>query len=748
MPSAISTGTSASPIDDVGEKDVYEVNTHTSESVCSSSSSTDADVQAETLTLKAGLGALTESPVVKEGGGSMSCYSHECVSCHLRIPTSAAPCGAMKNISVASTAAAGDPGIVAKGVSDSKSRMPAPACSLSTRTAKPTPAPPPPIDFAEAMPAAAGSTCGPERALASTSDLASALRLSSSRPEAASALSSVVATAPTASVASHAGNGSRMPLPSVKALPCVGPRCPDELAMSGSAATRSISSTLPQTYSAPCDYMSLERRPPQAVSSSGYHESSSTVGSRLVSQQLLSDRTASPRGSQRLPSTSHPHSSEVSIQVSGHPCKMHWQRSGGSRHCYGHPISATSFPAGGATSKGWAVSGLADERWRGGTCAASGTVGGEMGACAASAAASEAAEQGGLVRGMPDCVDSRPLSVAHDCCDLPSSSLGLYTSVLPDYSAGPAPAPPHIDLPPSHVDITGTCGGECEYGDWRPLDCDGAPKYGDDSGTRYRDYVPQDVQYIEHLGHLDHVCRQILLESEMLRMRREQQRRTRLYCVADDDAEEAHWSEKLTIALDLEGRSLGRTGSICIITLATYTTVYIIDMVLLGAEALCARSTLKCVLESCDIVKLMFDCRADCDALFFLYSARLQSVCDLQISSCFALFPTAQRLPGMKGVFLALGLFADEDTEIKNAGRHLFNPRCGGSFDRWEERPLTGLLVQYCAVDVKYFFLAQLMLWDHVEQGCRLGEARLASVCSGNFLGSSKVNCLRDFDIA
>ncbi|KAG5494739.1 hypothetical protein JIQ42_02354 [Leishmania sp. Namibia] len=747
MPSAISTGTSASPIEDVGEKDVDEVNTHTSESVCSSSSSTDADVQAATPTVRAGLGALTESPVVKHGGGSMSCYSHECVSYHLRIPTSAAPCGSLKNISVASNAAADDPGVVAKGVSDSTSRMPAPVSSLGTRSAKPTPAPPPPIDFVEATSAAAGSTCGPERALASTSDLASSLRLSSSRPEAASALSAVVETAPTASVASHTGNGSRLPLSPAKALLCAGPRCPDKLAMSGSAAIRSVSSALPQTYSTPLDYMPLQRRPLQAVSSWGYHESSSSVSIRL-SQQLLSDSTASPRGSQHLPSTSHPHSSEASIQVSGHRCKMHWQRSGGSQHCYGHPTSATFFPAGGATSKGWAVLGLADQSCRVGTCVASGTGGGEMGACAALAAASEGAEQSGFVRGMPDCVDSRPLSVAHNCCGLPSPSLGLYTSVLPDYSAGPAPAPPHIGLPPSHVDLMGTCVGEYEYGDWRPLDCDGAPKYGDDSGMRYRDYVPQDVQYIEHLDHLDHVCRQVLLESDVLRMRRQQQRRTRLYCVADDDAEEAHWSEKLTIALDLEGRSLGRTGSICIITLATYTTVYIIDLVLLGAEALCAGSTLKCVLESCEIVKLMFDCRADCDALFFLYGVRLQSVCDLQISSCFALFPTARRLPGMKGVFLALGLFANEDTEIKNAGRHLFNPRCGGSFDRWEERPLTGLLVQYCAVDVKYFFLAQLMLWDHVEQGCRLGEARLASVCSGNFLGNSKVNCLRDFDIA
>ncbi|CAJ1034106.1 hypothetical protein Q4I30_006690 [Leishmania utingensis] len=96
----------------------------------------------------------------------------------------------------------------------------------------------------------------------------------------------------------------------------------------------------------------------------------------------------------------------------------------------------------------------------------------------------------------------------------------------------------------------------------------------------------------------------------------------------------------------------------------------------------------------------------------------------------------------MKGVFLTWGLFIDEDT-----GRLLFNPCCGGSFDQWRSVPLEDILVQYCGVDVTYFFLAQLTLWDYVEQGCRLGGARLASVCAGNFHSCSVGNSLRDFDV-
>jgi exonuclease 3'-5' domain-containing protein 1 len=279
---------------------------------------------------------------------------------------------------------------------------------------------------------------------------------------------------------------------------------------------------------------------------------------------------------------------------------------------------------------------------------------------------------------------------------------------------------------------------------------DGGNVYDDaafnENEMRFGSYVPQDVQCVEQLEDLDYICHGLLAEAAAMQRQYQRRCRERQYR-AEDPFDEEELDSKLVVALDLEGRSLGRAGSICIITLATYSTVYIIDMVLLGAQALGDTSALKAVLESTSITKLMFDCRADCDALFFLYHVRLRNVCDLQISSCYALFPMARHLPGMKDVFRVLGLFADEDTDIKEAGRHLFNPESGGSFDRWEERPLPDILLQYCAVDVKYFFLAKLMLWDHLDEGFCLGEARLASVCAGNFVGCSKGNSLRDFEI-
>ncbi|KAL0497258.1 LOW QUALITY PROTEIN: hypothetical protein Q4I29_006605, partial [Leishmania shawi] len=184
----------------------------------------------------------------------------------------------------------------------------------------------------------------------------------------------------------------------------------------------------------------------------------------------------------------------------------------------------------------------------------------------------------------------------------------------------------------------------------------------------------------------------------MLRMRCQQWRRGRLNCFHNDSVtEESHWGDTGTIALGLEGRSLGRMESVCIITLSTYSAVYTIDVVILGAEALRVGSPLKRVLELREIMKLMFDVRSDCDALFFtlLYAfagrVRLEGL--LVLSALLDVVAT----PWHERRFSHLGTLHDEDT-----GRLLFNPCCGGSFDQWRSVPLEDILVQYCGVDVTY----------------------------------------------
>ncbi|AYU81745.1 hypothetical protein, unknown function [Leishmania donovani] len=749
MPPAIEVGKSAYSVEEVGAKGMDEVNTHTSVSLCSSSSSTDAYGQTTTATAVSTLKARAPSPIVKRGSCSISSGSNECVSCDLRMPTPPTPCEFLEDLSLASTAAVGALCVGVKVVSDSAALALTPISPLSTTLAKRRLAPPYPIDFPEATSAVAATAAagGPVDALESASQFASSLRLSSFMPKDASALSDVAAAPSAFSVASFSGNGSRPPLPPTGLHTQAGPLHSEKPKTINNAAISSFFSTPQQTYASPCDYAPVEHRPSLAMSSLRYCEGCSAVKSGLLPQPHVGNSPVSLRSAQHPPGTSHPHHIEVGFQSSGNALDAHWQAASSLPRCHGRISSSTCSPAGMGALSRWKGSGLADEGYSYGTCVENRSIDGVTGANGTSAAASSGAEQSGLSAGMADGCGSRPHSVARDSRSPPTPPRGLYPSAPFVSLAAHASAPQQIIAPPPHLDLMRMGGGEYEYSTGKSLAYNTGPEYGDGRDIRFRGCVPQDVVCIEHMDHLEHVCREILLESEMLRMQREQQRRERVYSVDNNNAEEAHYTDTLTIALDLEGRSLGRMGSICIITLATYSTVYIIDVVMLGAEALRSGSPLQRVLESRDIMKLMFDCRADCDALFFLYCVRLQNVCDLQISSCFALFPTSPHLPGMKSVFLALGLFTDEDTGIKNAGRHLFNPRCGGSFDRWEERPLTDVLVQYCAVDVKYFFAAQLILWDHVEQGCRLGEARLASVCNGNFRGSSKSNSFRDFDV-
>lgn len=748
MPPAIEVGKSASSVEGVGAKDMDEVNTHTSVSLCSSSSSTDAYGQTTTAAVVLTLRARAPSPIVKRGSGSISSGSNECVSCDLRMPTPPTPCEFLEDLSLASTAAVGALGVGVKVVSDSAALALTPISPLRTTSARRRLTPPHPIDFSETTSAVAATAAagGPVDALAPALEFAPSLRLSSSRPADASAPSAVAATPPAFSVASS-GNSSRPPLPPAGLHSEAGPLHPEKSTIIDNAAISSLFSTPQQTYTSPCDYVPAEHRPSLATSSLRYCECCSAVKSGLLLQPHIGNSPASLRSAQHPPSTSHPQYAEVGSQARGNAFDAHWQAASSPPRCHGHISSSTCSPAGMGTLSGWKVSGLVSGGYSYGTCVEDRSIDGVAGANGTSAVASSGAEQSGLSAGMADGCGSKLHSVACNSRSPLTPPRGLYPLAPSVFSAAHASAPQQVIAPPPHLDLMGMGGGGYEYSTGKSLGYNTGPEYGDGRGIRFRGCVPQNVACIEHLNHLDHVCREILLESEMRRVRREQRRRERVYSVDDKNAEEARYSDTLTIALDLEGRSLGRMGSICIITLATYSTVYIIDVVMLGAEALYAGSPLKRVLESRDIMKLMFDCRADCDALFFLYGVRLQNVCDLQISSCFALFPTSPHLPGMKSVFLVLGLFTDEDAGIKNAGRHLFNPRCGGSFDWWEERPLTDVLVQYCAVDVKYFFAAQLILQDHVEQGCRLGEARLASVCNGNFRGSSRSNSFRDFDV-
>jgi exonuclease 3'-5' domain-containing protein 1 len=91
--------------------------------------------------------------------------------------------------------------------------------------------------------------------------------------------------------------------------------------------------------------------------------------------------------------------------------------------------------------------------------------------------------------------------------------------------------------------------------------------------------------------------------------------------------------------MDCEGFGLGRNGSITLLQLyiPMQEMVYIVDVQTLGAETFSTSDTkntanLKVLLEASTPVKVMWDCRADSDALYAHYNVALNGVIDAQLA--------------------------------------------------------------------------------------------------------------------
>lgn len=179
-----------------------------------------------------------------------------------------------------------------------------------------------------------------------------------------------------------------------------------------------------------------------------------------------------------------------------------------------------------------------------------------------------------------------------------------------------------------------------------------------------------------------------------------------------------------SVAVDLEGVDLGRTGEICVIQLVSSDdplTVYIVDVTVLGGELLFGPQppdgppSLRAVLEHENIKKLFWDARKDINALFFHFQVSIppSSVVDLQLyDSAFRSVSegVTPRSYGSLGFVLEkLNHLALSEAECefirktKEEAKSLFLPELGGSYQRWKERPLPRVLLDY-ATDARYFF--------------------------------------------
>eukprot|EP00927_Polykrikos_kofoidii_P021524 TRINITY_DN20332_c0_g1_i1.p1 TRINITY_DN20332_c0_g1~~TRINITY_DN20332_c0_g1_i1.p1 ORF type:complete len:795 (-),score=112.28 TRINITY_DN20332_c0_g1_i1:112-2352(-) len=204
------------------------------------------------------------------------------------------------------------------------------------------------------------------------------------------------------------------------------------------------------------------------------------------------------------------------------------------------------------------------------------------------------------------------------------------------------------------------------------------------------------------------------------------------------------------IAVDLEGTDLPRQdGSLCLLQAASRDgLVYLFDIQTMGHVAM--EAGLRDILESEQIMKLVFDPRMDADALLNCYGVRLAGVFDLQVFFCWSSNRNFEYLPGMSKVVhnvVGLGHAARERlTTIKQRGRSCFVPELGGFMRAWENRPLPDILIDYAAADVDVLFAIYDEWRDVVDEG-RIAEISKKRLQCHASQGGAILDARRDFPV-
>lgn len=183
--------------------------------------------------------------------------------------------------------------------------------------------------------------------------------------------------------------------------------------------------------------------------------------------------------------------------------------------------------------------------------------------------------------------------------------------------------------------------------------------------------------------------------------------------------------------VDLEGIRLSRHGSISLITLYVQPqkSVYLIDVYTLQTTAFNTAApdgtTLKSVFESAEIIKVFFDLRNDSDALHHHFGVRLCGVEDVQLMEN-AARPSFQRryvngLDRCITMDAQISLAEKQNWKAsKEKGLKLFHPSKGGSYNVFNERPISTDIERYCVIDVQFLPLLRNLYWGQLNETWKL----------------------------
>ncbi|KAL3425169.1 hypothetical protein PVAG01_04450 [Phlyctema vagabunda] len=173
-----------------------------------------------------------------------------------------------------------------------------------------------------------------------------------------------------------------------------------------------------------------------------------------------------------------------------------------------------------------------------------------------------------------------------------------------------------------------------------------------------------------------------------------------------------------SLYIDLKGINLGRHGSVSIFALhiASKQTTYLIDVHTLGKNAFSATNeggtSLRAVLESPTIPKVVFDIRNASDALFSLFQVSVDGIRELQLMEL-ACRPELAGRTGCWEFVSSLAQCIAKDSSMSAAGKmqwhrnrglayQLSTPEKDGGDRIFNERPLRPEVVQYCTQNVQF----------------------------------------------
>lgn len=152
------------------------------------------------------------------------------------------------------------------------------------------------------------------------------------------------------------------------------------------------------------------------------------------------------------------------------------------------------------------------------------------------------------------------------------------------------------------------------------------------------------------------------------------------------------------VAFDCEGVNLSRIGTLELVSVCfPNMEVYLIDF----GGTVCSRvsACVKHLFESGDVVKIVHDCRMDCDALYHLHGIALANVHD---TSCFHHVITGAQDKNLNDVLSYNGIALNG---ARDKSVYQNNPNF------WSSRPLTQRMIDWASSDVnKLFTLADAQL--------------------------------------